>query len=77
MTYTERINNICDTCGQSEVCGYYFHNAQRRCEYLQAFSYGWKLGQEDTIAAVEDYVDRGNSAFTEEFMTGLRESIKE
>ena len=77
MTYKERITALCKECGDSEVCGYYLRSLQDKCEYLQAVGYGWELGQQDTLDAVEDYVDRGNSTFTEEFMSGLKQHLEE
>ena len=77
MTYKERIKAICEECGQSEACGHYLRDLQRKCEYLQNVMYGWEMGHQDTIEAVEDYVDKGNSAATEEFMEGLRQHIND
>ena len=75
MTYMERESAVCKECGQADVCGYYARDLQRKCVYLQNVMYGWELGQEDTLEAVENYVDRGNSVLTEKFMDGLRQSI--
>lgn len=75
MTYKERMQDICNGCDQSEVCGYYLTDNRRGCEYLNDIEYGWKLGQKDTLEAVESYVDRGNSTFTEEFMAGLKQLV--
>lgn len=36
----------------------------------------WNYGQYDTLNAVENYVDRGNSNWTEEFMDELKEYLK-
>jgi len=75
MKKEERKSAICAKCADREVCGYYLTSEKRECDYLQNVMEGWELGQEDTIAAVEDYVDRGNSAATEEFMNGLKEVL--
>lgn len=76
MTYQERIAELCEKCGQSEVCGYYIRGMQYKCNYLQNVMDGWELGQQDTLDAVEDYVSNGNSEWTTEFMEGLREKLK-
>lgn len=39
--------------------------------------YGWELGQQDTLDAVESYADRGNSDWTSNFMEGLKETLKD
>ena len=75
MTKQERMAEICKECDQSEVCGWYMHNQEDRCEYITSISEGWDYGQQDTLEAVEDYVDKGDIAWTEEFMNGLRQSI--
>ena len=45
------------------------------CEWLEHVKKGWEMGREDAIDEVETYVDQGNSAFTSEFMDGLRDSM--
>ena len=77
MTYQERAAELCEKCEQLEVCGYYKRDLQRKCEYLQNVMYGWELGQQDTLDAVESYADRGNSDWTDNFMEGLKETLKE
>lgn len=39
--------------------------------------YGWELGQQDTLDAVESLVSNGNSEWTNNFMEGLKETLKE
>lgn len=77
MNYTERKQAICEKCEGQEVCGFYFTPEREECEYLQNVMEGCKLGQQDTLVAVEDYVDRGNSVFTEEFMNGLKQKLED
>ena len=76
MTYKERETDVCRVCSQSEVCGYYKRDLQRKCEYLQNIMYGWELGQQDSLDAVESYVSNGNSNWTDNFMEGLTETLK-
>lgn len=76
MTYEEREADVCKVCGQSEVCGYYKRDLQRKCEYLQNVMHGWELGQQDTLDAVESFVSNGNSDWTNNFMEGLKETLK-
>ena len=76
MTYKEREASICKVCGQEEICGYYKRDLQRKCEYLQNVMYGWELGQQDTLDAVESFVSNGNSSWTDEFMEGLRQILE-
>ena len=76
MTYQERAAELCEKCGQSEVCGYYIRDMQHKCEYLQNVMYGWELGQEDTLDTVESFVSNGNSEWTDNFMEGLKETLK-
>ena len=76
MTYKERETDVCRVCSQSEVCGYYKRDLQRKCEYLQNIMYGWELGQQDSLDAVESYVSNGNSNWTDNFMEGLKETLK-
>ena len=77
MTYQERVAELCEKCGQSEVCGYYMRDMQSKCEYLQNVMHGWELGQEDTLDTVESFVSNGNSEWTDNFMEGLKETLKE
>lgn len=77
MTYEEREADVCKSCGQLDVCGYYKRNLQRKCEYMQNVMYGWELGQQDTLDAVESFVSNGNSEWTDNFMEGLKETLKE
>ena len=77
MTHKEREADVCMGCGQADVCGYYKRDLCRKCEYLQNVMYGWELGQEDTLEAVESYASKGNSDWTYNFMEGLRQSLKE
>lgn len=77
MTYQERAAELCEKCGQLEVCGYYKRDLQRKCEYLQNVMYGWELGQQDTLDAVESFVSNCNSDWTDNFMEGLKETLKE
>lgn len=76
MTYQERAAELCEKCGQSEVCGYYMRDMQYKCEYLQNVMHGWELGQEDTLDTVESFVSKGNSEWTDNFMEGLKEALK-
>jgi len=76
MTYQERAAELCEKCGQSEVCGYYMRDMQYKCEYLQNVMHGWELGQEDTLDTVESFVSNGNSEWTYNFMEGLKEALK-
>ena len=76
MTKQERIAEICKECDQSEVCGWYIHSQEDRCEYITSISEGWDYGQYDTLEAVENYVYGVNSTWTEEFMKGLKEYLK-
>jgi hypothetical protein len=77
MKWKERKQAICAKCADAQVCGHYLNSEKRECDYLCNIMEGWKLGQADTLDAVESYVDRGNSTFTEEFMTGLKETLEE
>ena len=76
MTKQERIAEICKECDQSEVCGWYMHNQEDRCEYITSISEGWDYGQYDTLETVENYVYEVNSTWTEEFTKGLKEHLK-
>jgi hypothetical protein len=71
MTYEERIETVCKECEQHKICGYQLRNLQVKCDYLTNVGYGWKLGQQDTLEAIEECIDKGNSKATEEFMKGL------
>ena len=77
MTHKEREADVCMGCGQAVVCGYYKRDLRRKCEYLQNVMYGWELGQQDTLDAVESYADKGNSDWTSNFMEELKETLKE
>ncbi len=77
MRYQERAAELCEKCDQSEVCGYYIRDMQYKCEYLQNVMHGWELGQEDTLDTVESFVSNGNSEWTDNFMEGLKETLKE
>lgn len=76
MKFEERKQAICAKCESAAVCGFYLSPSRTMCEYLQHVQEGWEMGREDTLTAVEDYVDRGNSTFTEEFMEGLKQHLE-
>ena len=59
MTYGERMNQLCTECRDNATCGYIERGLQRKCRTIELCMYGWELGQEDTIEAIESLIVEG------------------
>lgn len=75
MTYEEREEWFCEQCKHHDTCGCVKIGNISRCLDIQESMYGWELGRQDTIEAIEGACMNGVTA--EEKYKHVLDKIKE